>query len=253
MWLFLLLAILQPVSIEDSLNEEDPSAIEAYRSGDYGTAQLLWKQALDRASDARERGRLRYTLGNTAYRQEEFLSAVGWYTSALRDLPRDADLRANLELARLEAGLQPADRGDLAATLRRLLSSLSRAEAAWLSLVALAFLATALAFEALRGGSLWRRVAVTTAALAALGACPLLWHTAQVDERQVMVTAKDGVEGRSEPRLKAQRISRFQGGEVLTWMDALPGWVQVRDGGQREQWVPEDTMFDLGSRGHLRP
>lgn len=222
----------------------DRAAIDAYRAGDHATAAALWIDALPLAHLGAERGRICYDLGNTAYRRDELLAAVGWYTAALRHAPRDPDLWANLELARAEAELEPADRGDLSATVVRLLSSLTRGEAEWLLMGAFAILGAALAGEALRGGRVWRRLALVAVVGVLIAGAPLGWQLAQAGGHPMLVVDGGGARSRSEPRSDAQGLGRLQAGSVVQRRDALPGWVKVAQGG-REVWVRERAVFDL--------
>jgi hypothetical protein len=119
----------------------DQAAVDAYRRGDYAGAKSLWIATLETGRDESgaplpdgERARILYDLGNAAFRAGEPLEAVGWYTASLRLRPRDAETWSNLEHARRTAKLEPADRGDLAATLGRLLTSITHVESQWLAL-----------------------------------------------------------------------------------------------------------------------
>jgi len=237
--LLTLLCLLQgPASL-------DAAATEAYRAKDYATASALWEDALASAAGRLERGRLLYNLGNAAFRDGETLRAVAWYTAALRLTPRDADLWANLELARNAAGLDPADRGDLADTTRRLLSAPSRGEAQWLLLAAQALWGVFLGGEALRGGLLWRRLAWIGLLGVLAASTPLVWQWADGGGRPVMVVKEGGTQGRSEPRADAKGLARVRAGEVVEWRDALSGWVKVEDEDGRELWVREGAVFEL--------
>lgn len=223
----------------------DRAATEAFRAGDHATASALWTDALAMRPPGAERARLLYNLGNAAYRRGALLEAVGWYTAALRLSPRDGDLWANLELARAEAELEPADRGDLAATFARLLSSLRRAEAEWLALLGLLPLAVALAGEAARGGRAWRRLIAAGAVCALLAAAPLGWHVVRAGGHPLLVVEPGGAQGRSEPRPDADRIARLEAGEVVQHRDVLPGWIKAADERGRELWFRESALFDL--------
>lgn len=235
-----LLAVL-PLMLGGDL---DQRAAEAYRAKDYATAAALWEEALPEAEGPSERARLLYNLGNGAYRRERFLEAVGWYTAALRLTPRDADAWKNLELARSSAELEPADRGDLAATMTRLLSSLTRGEAEWLLFAALLGWAACLAGEALRGGRTWRRLCWLGLVGLLVVAAPLGWHLWHAGERPLMVVQKGGTQGRSEPRGDATALRRLEAGDVVLWRDELPGWVGVRTD-RGDLWVRERTVFEL--------
>ncbi len=223
----------------------DQSATEAYRERDYRAAAALWENALTEAELPAERARLFYNLGNAAYRQERPLVAVGWYTAALGLTPRDRDLWTNLELARSEAGLEPQDRGDLAATTQRLLSSLTRAESEWLLWITLLLWGGCLAGEALRGGRTWRRLCWLGLALLPISWAPLGWHMAHDGEHTLLIVQEGGTQARSEPRSDATALVRLEAGESVVWRDQLPGWVGVRSGG-KSLWIRESAAFDLG-------
>jgi hypothetical protein len=186
-----------------------------------------------------------YDLGNVAARQGDWLEAVGWYSAALRWRPRDADTWANLEHARSKAGLDPADRGDLVDTLRRVLTAFTPAECEWLALLALLPLAFGLAGEALRGGALWRRLAWAGLLLAALGAVPWVYARAAAGGDPLLVIAKAGAPLRSEPRTDAAAIERAEVGAELERIDALPGWVRVELPEGTRGWTRADSVFAL--------
>lgn len=241
-----LLSVCAPVQTNAAgPTQVDQDAVRAYREGDYATATSLWKQALEAVELPGERARIAYDLGNAAFREGQMLEAVGWYTASIRLAPRDADAWSNLELARTEAGLEPADRGDLASTTSRLLSSMTPAEAEWIVLGALALLALCLSFEALRGGALWRRTSLAAAVVVALALGPWLWSLQHSKRQPVMIVASDGAAARSEPRGDAKQIERIAVGTEVERLDRLPGWVKVRTTEGNEAWVRERAVFEL--------
>lgn len=243
-WILLVLLLVPPAPAREAPHLAlDREATAAYRAGDHATADQLWRDALALDPPPPERARLAHNLGNAAYRRGELLQAVGWYTAALRHAPRDPDTWANLELTRAEAGLDPADRGDLAATLERLISGLTPREAEWLLVAAISVLGFLLAMEALRGGS-WRIAAACGLAGVALCALPLVWHGTGPDHPLLVVDA-DGAPGRSEPRGDAKSLERLAPGTVVEREDALPGWVRVSAPQGSGLWVREGDLFDL--------
>lgn len=219
--------------------------VDAYRRGDYRTAQTLWRRLLDAHDDTLDPAALDYDLGNAAFRLERPLEAAGWYTAALRRSPRHAEAWSNLELARERAGLDPADRGDLADTLRRLGSALTLAELEWTLVALAAALLVVLLVEALRGGVVLRRTAWGLGALALLLACLWGWRLAGREQAPLFVTEPGGVDLRSEPRDGAAAVGHAQPADVVEALDSLPGWRRVRDGSGEVGWVEESAVLDL--------
>ena len=232
----------------------DQAAVDAFRRGDVETARSLWLAALETATGGggaplprAERGRILYDLGNVAFRRGDVLEAVGWYTASLRARPRDADAWRNLEHARTTAKIQPADRGDLASTVRRLLAALTLPESEWLALAAGAVWAGLLVGEALRGGRLWRRLSVAGLALVLASLAPWIYNRVEAARDPVLVieAGDRGTEVRSEPRADAAVIASVTAGEELERIDELPEWIKVEVTGGATGWVRRSAVFPL--------
>ncbi len=226
----------------------DERAIEAYRRGDLATARTEWLSVLDDTAhppSGAERARVLYDLGNVAFREGRTLEAVGWYTASLRLRPRDPDTWTNLEEARSRSKLDPADRGDLASTSKRLLGSFTAAEARWLALFGMLVLAAALAFEALRGGRLARWSAVGAGLFAILACLPCFDHWLREGRRPMLVVQPDGTACKSEPREKAATTFELAPGAIVRHVDDLPDWTKVRVDDGLEGWVPRSAVFAL--------
>jgi len=243
-----LLSWVAPASGAVAPPQDDERAVRAYDAGDLESARSLWLERIEAepALEAAERARALYNLGNVAASQERWLEAVGWYTASLRLRPRDADAWSNVELARLRAGLEPLDRGDLNATLRRLVSSLTPAESGWLALASLAPLALFLLFEALRGGRLWRRLALAGIALALAGSAPWGYHLVRAGDDPLLVIDERGAALLNEPKAGATTLARVPVGEEVERLDELPGWVRVARSDGARGWMRRETAFDLG-------
>lgn len=237
------LVLSLPLLLQAEPLELDRQAVDAYRRKSYTEASALWVDALQLTSGPKERARLLFNLGNSAYRQEEYTHAVGWYSAAQRLTPRDGDVWQNLELARAEAGLEPADRGDLSDTTKRLIGSLTKEEAEWLLLGSLVLFGVALAGEALRGGRTWRRLAAGGLGLVLVCGLPMAWHATRA-ERPLMIVQEGGAPARSEPRSDATTLTKLNPGTVVEWQDELSGWVAVESKGRR-LWVRQSAVFEL--------
>ncbi len=70
--------------------------VQAYEAGDFATAAALFEEAGQYLSS----GRLCYNLGNAWLKAGDLGRAVLWYERASRYLPRDPELKFNLEYAR---------------------------------------------------------------------------------------------------------------------------------------------------------
>ncbi len=221
-------------------------ALEAYRSASYEVARTLWLAELERTDAAApDRARVLYNLGNTAFRLKRPLEAAAWYTAVLRIDPRDENAWHNLEFVRREAGLEPADRGDLSATAKRFASSLTLPESERLVLGVAALLGLALAWEALRGSQASRAASLALAGLLALALVPWLWRVAHADERPVFVVQPEGAALLSEPRAEATLIGRVPAAGEAERIDSLPGWLRVRTAAGETGWVAVEAVLPL--------
>jgi hypothetical protein len=159
--------------------------------------------------------------------------------------PRDGDTWTNLERARRQAELDPADRGDLKATVRRLLTSFTPSESNWLALFGLGAWGLTLAFEALRGGRAARWCAIGGAGFALLLAAPCIHGAVTRVDRPVLVVEDVKTLVRSEPRADAAVIAEAALGTEVEAIDALPGWTKIRVDDGSEGWVRASAVFDL--------
>ena len=139
LWASLLAAATAPpVTAPTAPRAADPLPAEAwvraktaYQQSDYRSAIELYRGLLDRGHDG---GHLHYNLGNAYLRNGELGRAIASYLRARARMPRDEDLRANLEFARQTArdAIAPPEPPALLATLFFWHFAFSRAELAWL-------------------------------------------------------------------------------------------------------------------------
>ena len=221
-------------------------ALEAYRSASYESARALWLAELERNDEAApDRARVLYNLGNTAFRLKRPLEAAAWYTATLRLAPRNEAAWHNLEFVRREAGLDPADRGDLSATAKRFASSLTLPESERLVLAVAALLVLALAWEALRGSRASRATSCALAGVLALALVPWLWRSSHAGERPLFVVQPEGAALLSEPRAEATLIGRVPAAAEAELVDSLPGWSRVRTVDGEAGWVSAEAVIPL--------
>ena len=249
-WLLLLLAVVcalqGSIQAQGTALSNNERALEAYRSSSYELARELWRSELANGEEATATPvAVLYNLGNAAFRLRRPLEAAAWYTAALRLAPRDESIWHNLEFVRREAGLEPADRGDLSATARRFASSLTGSESERVLLVLLAALALVLAWEALRGGSWPRYGALALVALIALACVPWLWQREQAGLDLLFVVQPEGAPLLSEPRSEAALVARISPASEVERTDALPGWWRIRTAEGATGWIADTSAIAL--------
>lgn len=236
------------------------NGVAAYRSQNYEEAERFFTQALEeealRASPEAHAATL-FNLGNVAFRQGRTVRAVAHFTAASRLRPRDAEIQANLSIARAEAGLDPAVPADLGSTLLHAMRSFTKPEVERLTLVALLLWLGALLFEALRGGALARTLSWCGLGLVLFSFVPYFATLSNTPRGRSMIVSAQGARTQSaskpslaasaapflsEPRADASTLARLAPAtEVLPTSDLLPGWVKVRHEG-RTGWVAADRL-----------
>ena len=77
-------------------------ACAAYQSSDYKGATAAFSSVLRRTKDNETRFKTAYNLGNTAFKQGDFATAVAYYKQAITYNPEDKDAGYNLELALIQ-------------------------------------------------------------------------------------------------------------------------------------------------------
>jgi len=219
------------------------AGVQSYREGAWADARANFLEAL--ASGGVERASVLRNLGNVAYREGKPLEAAGWFTAAVREAPRDAEAWRNLEFARREAGLDPADRGDLRDTAVRLATMLRLDEAQGVVLALLVLLALVLLWEALRGGLVSKVAACSVAALLALAFVPYVVQWSAQGARPQFVIQPEGAALNSEPRDAAALVGRLAPASTVEQIDALPGWVRVRSDEGLSGWSRESSLLGL--------
>jgi Ca-activated chloride channel family protein len=77
-------------------------ACAAYQNSDYKGATAAFSSVLKRTKDNGTRFKTAYNLGNTAFKQGDFATAVAYYKQAITYNPENEDARYNLELALIQ-------------------------------------------------------------------------------------------------------------------------------------------------------
>ena len=239
-------SVIAPTAGAQDLEGQNATAIEAYRAGDYATAEANWKAALTNELSSEDRGRLLYNIGNAVYRQGRVTESIAWYSSCIRTTPRDGFAWSNLEFARREKEMPAADRGDLRSTVARILSAVDRSEAGWMMLLCIALWSLALVMEAVRGGSLWRRLSFLGFIAVLISSAPLAWQLSVEKEFPVaMVIEQPAAALRTEPGEEHSAVAQAGAGTRVQLLDELGDWVRIQTDQDERGWTPSSSVFEL--------
>lgn len=233
-----------------TLRAESPGDIEAvaatnslYESGRFLEAALVYEQLIDQGFES---GALYYNLGNAYFKQGDLGRAILSYRRAERLYPRDADIRANLEIARA----QRIDVFDAGASATGPASRLTLDELAQITLVvwiALAVLVVVLLFakrRTVRKGAAYASVVVGLALLLSAAAMGERWYSEGVDRELVVVA--EIVDVVSGPGTTYAQEFTLHGGAEARLLEQRGSWTRLElPGGELQGWVPSNAVEEL--------
>lgn len=231
----------------------DPRADALFREGNAAYREGRFVEAVDRYSQVRSlgltSGPLEYNLGNAHYRLGAIGKATACYRRALRSLPRDGDLRANLsfvEARTIDQTLAPS-RLALLDVPSRLASRLTWRE--WLVAGEIAYgAALALATLFLFRPSLRPRLRTPLqGALVVFGLALLLFLAAvrdqAIDRRGCVIAGEVPVRSGPGPRFTEEFV--LHQGTVGRLLRSTEGWTLLRISPELEGWVPSTAIEEI--------
>lgn len=242
-----------PVAAQETM----ATANQLYESGQFARAAQAYEQLLDQGfSDSS----LFFNLGNAYFKQGDYGRAIFNYRQAERLAPRDADIRANLELVRAkivdqaaEAAADSPSEGFFSRlghwTQRRLnLNELAIVTLAlWFGVAALAILLNSLKKRTLlREGvqySLMITALVFTLGLVGLGSRLYVEHT---QPEGVIVAAEINVTSGPGPQYTAE--FSLPGGTEVNVVEQRGNWVRLAlpHPAEAQGWVPANAVEAVG-------
>ncbi|HZV35989.1 MAG TPA: tetratricopeptide repeat protein, partial [Verrucomicrobiae bacterium] len=245
----LLLALVAlNVSARDVSTDFD-SANKLYEEGRYGDAVSGYDKLLA-SGDVSEA--IYFNRGNAFFKLGEIGRAIASYRQAERLAPRDHELRANLQLARVRARGGAPYHSD---HLRDFLSSLSLNE--WTVLTAIAFWS----FFILLAFCQWKTelrarlknyILATGGATILLGLCfGLALYLEYLTPSAIVVTGEADV--RNGPLDESPGVYKVRDGAELQVLDHKDNWLQVEDPAMRVGWLRDDQALIFDSNGIHTP
>jgi hypothetical protein len=236
-WIFALVLVVGMVRA-DPISSFD-EGLQRYRANDMTGAIVAWERVMHEGVVS---GPLLYNLGNAHYRQGEIARAILCYERASKLLPRDRDVRNNLDIAKLATvdKLEMPVRLFIWNWLDAARDYFSASELARLFEVLGILTAVLLAVRRLRASFLPR--IMRSAAVVAFCAWMLvgswyLWRAA-LDSRiyGIVLTSKTDVY--SAPDSASTQLFSIHEGTKLRMGERLSDWVNVRLPDGRSGWLP---------------
>ena len=244
--ILLLFALPIPVlaGMPNDPSDEAAYADSIYATGDHHTALNIYSAlAGSHASPA-----LYYNLGNCHFKLGNKAQAVLWYERAHRLAPGDADINANLDLARAQvvdrvnAAPGIALGGKWSAFLAGANVDSWAKRSLWLCLATFVFLAVLLWVQA----AALRRIVVVVASV--LGVCTVLavslaaYRTIELRNDKEAIVMVPKVDVRSEPRDGGLAVFVLHEGTKLNVQQVRDGWCEVRLANGNVGWMKAEGL-----------
>ena len=243
--LLLLISRFSPVVAQSSNTDSMTLANQLYQDGSWAEAAQIYQQLVNSGIQNSD---LDYNLGNAYFKMGELGEAIFYYKQAQSLAPRDADIAANLDLARSQT-MDKYDRGtgnvavDLANLTRSWLTENELGAAALLFWFGFALLWIARRFNG--GGTrpiLSYGLALVTVLLFGSG---LLFGSRLIADRVQTegVIVADEIDVTSAPGAGAIIEFTLHSGAEVNVMEQRSGWARLALPGEHLQgWVPQDTI-----------
>ena len=220
-------------------------ANERYRAGQFTDAAEAYRTILASGLDS---GPLYFNLGNALLKSGRKGEALWAFLRAQRLLPRDPDVRANLDYVRslLPMALRDSVRPSVAVRVLTLNQQMTTRElalaVAWLLWATAAFGVASMWLLRLRG---LRRAGWACAALTALAVVVLMTQTVAIDAVATAVVTQERVDVKFAPQEAATTHFTLSEGTLIRVLGQEFGWIQVRRADGRTGWVPESAAQPL--------
>ena len=238
----------QPAGVSATALDTMRTANQFYEEGQYAQAVQAYQQLVEQGyADSA----LFYNLGNATYKLGDYGGAILNYRRAQRLAPRDADIQANLDLARSRAVDQfevTEARGTLTQLGETMQGVFTHDQLAMGALgLWILFVVLLLLFGTAKAGGAWRRVlkyAMSAAAVVLVAGVLALGVYSHADHAQsegVIVVAQ--VEVTSGPGEQYVTEFTLHSGTEVDLVETRGSWVRlIAAGGELEGWVPVSAV-----------
>ena len=244
----LLIACLTGLALPSRAFAEDGAPMDRfdcpglYRDGDFLSAAACFES---QEIAGKHDGPLLYNLGNSYYRAGEVGRAILAYRRAALFLPRDADLRANLDFARNQRAddLEPPDeRSPMLDTLLAPYDTLSRTQMLLLGLGAWVVLFGLLSYRLVRPLSTWKLPAAGLAFIALFGLIGASARSYQTEHHPIAVVLVPEVTVRSGQDPHSTDLVRLHAGAEIKVVERGESYMQVALSTGTRGWLRSEAL-----------
>jgi tetratricopeptide (TPR) repeat protein len=221
----------------------DPSSqfdegLRLYREGDWVNAIEVWE---DLKASGYQSGELNYNLGNAYFRNGDVGKAVVHYERALRMLPRDQDIKHNIEIAQLAVvdRIETPVRLSVWRWIDNLRDALTLRELIRIFQILGFVLVIAIGLFLYGPIGFRNKLRTATYVLAAVYLLIGGWYgwRARLDSRPQAVVMAEEAETYSGPDDTTTRLFTLHEGTIVRSREQLSDWVRIRLADGREGWL----------------
>ena len=216
-----------------------------YQKGQFGAAERCYRQLLDSGIAA---GSVYYNLGNACFKQKKLGEAIYYWEKARQELPRDADVRENLDFAnllvvdRIEPSQDPLVIRMIDAAVHLLTAGQESILALTLFFVANGFFALYLLSGSPRAAIRSFAASVALGLLTTLLACSAGWKLYEKGHLREGIITEQRVDIRSGPGLENITVVTVHEGIKVSVRGEANGWYQVGLPNGWNGWLPRDAL-----------
>jgi len=197
-------------------------AERAYSAGMYQEAITLFQAALD--DNEAQNGPILYNMGNCAFRLGRYAEAVLFYRRAQIRMPRDSQVRFNLDMSEQKLGIYSEEGETFGAAIVDLADSFTPGE--HLAFAGVLQVVGLLGLALFRGKRRVRNLMALLLLLSFLGATRLVYTQWLANQRDGVILVNE-IELRTEPHVDREVVSRLKNGETVSIEEMSDKWIRI--------------------------
>ena len=244
-FLLTLLILAIPCQADESFQAMFDRANRHYETGDFEQAKELYVSLVRQGC---VNGKVYYNLANTHLKLNDIGRSIAYYLKARNIDPRDADIQANLAIARglVNSSIPQPQSGWAVRACRYLTDDLTVNETAVVFIILYLAAATTLAtaYLALNRKTRRRMLRLLTGIMVFLVFSGILLAAGiyRADIREIAVAVDSEISAMSGPGTHFSDVFKVQPGYEMTVTRHQSGWIEIKLANGYIGWVPETNV-----------